>query len=630
MDERKFNRIGKIIKSAVCLAVAFVLAFIPSASFFATEAKAAGKWISAWATSLVDGSIELGSIIPNVAVQDVIPSKSTIRIELTVTAAGSALRFKFSNQFGDAAITINEASVAKTLKAGEASIMSGTSKAITFNGGSASVTINPGCDIWSDTVNIKTEALEKLSVSLYFRNLTYIKTTGLASGRTFLSSGLLTSSSKASKVNSAKLSSPQEINISSGTITYHTIPFLSCVDTLSNDSNACSAVFIGDSTLVNDTYLYYAKKVVSGGYTGIGIVNEAIVGNKILSDGAGLIGNLYGKALIDRFDRDVLNMSGVKYCFVKIGLNDILHKYSKSLSSSTPDVSVDDVINGYKQLITKCHNKGIKIYFFSNTAYKGYEREFLGQAGDLTWNQSMQDETDKIDEWIRTNNLADGYIDCSPLSDPSDTDKLCSTFTPDGAHLTDLGSIALADLIPVSFVGANENKCKTAATIANVDPYKEKKQIIADMNKPKTTASSDTNSNTKNNTGNNTNTKNNTNTNTNTNNGTNSNSDVVIVTVPVTEAVTSPDVTETETMTEEATTEESTEVPVYVYSGGEQVTGDSNSGNKSSEVKYNVIAGVGSIGTSGANVGFVLLFVTAVVASGVVVVITMNKKKIEE
>lgn len=201
------------------------------------------------------------------------------------------------------------------------------------------------------------------------------------------------------------------------------------------------------------------------------------------------MGNLYGDALIDRFERDALNISGVKYIFVKIGLNDILHQFSKSMGDVVPHYSTDDIISGYKDLIKRAHAKGIKIYFFTKSPWKGYERAFLGQTGDIVWNQEMQDMCDELTRWIKKNIYSDGYIDCSPLANPADPYALCPSFTPDGAHLTAIASVALADLIPVSFVGVDK-ELKTSAKLHNVDPYKEKKQIIYDMEHPeeKTTA----------------------------------------------------------------------------------------------------------------------------------------------
>lgn len=607
---KKFNCFKPFV--TVLLALCFV--FSPAALFCGTTADAAsGKWISTWATSLVNGSIELGSVIPGIAVQDVIPSKSTIRTEITVTAGGERLRFKFSNQFGKSAITINEASVAKTAESGKATIIDGTQTPITFDD-KTSVTIPAGDTVWSDSVEFKTDALEKISISMHFKNLTYITSTGLSNGRTFMATGLLMASDKASKVDYVSLPTSNEINITSGTVTYHTIPFLSCIDTYSISNNPCTAVFIGDSTLVNDTYLHYAKRIVSGGNKNIAVVNEAVIGNKLLSDGTGIIGNLCGKAMLDRFTRDVLNISSVKYCFVKIGLNDIAHQYSKSLSPTTPKYSPQEIISGYRTLISMCHAKGIKIYFFTKSPWKGYEREFLGQSGDLTWSEEIQKKCDELTTWVKTNSEADGYIDCADLADPSNPYALCPSFTPDGAHLTELGSIALADLIPVEFVGADKAKCKSAASIAGIDPYKEKKQIIAKMNAEKSQ---------------------------NTAKPSESSTSAPSDNTPATEAPATP-VTETPTLPVETTAalnEQVTSPDVTLPTNDEPTTVFTApiNGNKTNTPKnntktdsdYNVID-IDSIGTGGSSIVFILILITAIVASGIVVILTANKKREEE
>ncbi len=467
-----------IIISTVLLSSWISLGVLP-------EAKAAkGTWLTAWTTSMVDGSIKLGNTF---AFNDFIPARSTIRTELTVTTAGTKLRLKFSNEYSVTDVTLDEVSVAKTLGSGEATVVDGTQTPVTFNGGETSVVLKRGETVWSDEIDFETKALEKISVSVFFKNMTYITTGGLAHAQTYLdTSNLLNFITGSSFVNSPTLKSPSEINISSGGMTYHVTPFLCAVDSLSSEKNAATAVFIGDSTLVNNTHLYFAEKLVKNGITNISVVNEAIIANKVLSGGSGLIGNLYGDSLIDRFERDALNLSGVKYIFIKEGLNDIIHQYSKSMSPNTLKCSVDDIIAGYIQLINAAHERGIKVYVFTKSAWKGYERAFLGQTGDLVWSQEAQDKCDELNEWIKTNKLIDGYIDVSPLANPADPYALCPSFTPDGAHFTDLASIAAADLIPLKYVGVKSN-IKTAAELNSVDPYKEKNQIIAQMNAEKET-----------------------------------------------------------------------------------------------------------------------------------------------
>ena len=471
------KRLKKLLSVIIVLSV-----FLSSWSILGVlpEAKAeSGTWLTSWTTSMVDGSIKLGE---SFAFNDFIPAKSTIRTELTVSTAGTKLRLKFSNEYSITDATLDEVSVAKTLGSGEAKIVDGTQTPVTFNGGETSVVLKRGETVWSDEIDFETAALEKISVSIFFKNMTYITTGGLAHAETYLdTSNLLNFITGSSFVNSPELESASEINISSGGMTYHVTPFLCAVDSLSNEKNAATAVFIGDSTLVNNTHLYFAEKLIKNGITNISVVNEAIIANKVLSGGSGLIGNLYGDSLISRFERDALNLSGVKYIFIKEGLNDIIHQYSKSMAPNTLKCSVDDIIAGYIQLINAAHERGIKVYFFTKSPWKGYERAFLGQTGDLVWSQEAQDKCDKLNEWIKTNKLADGYIDVSALSNPADPYAMCPSFTPDGAHLTDLASIAVADLIPTKFVGV-KSELKTIAELRSVDPYAEKNQIIAQMN----------------------------------------------------------------------------------------------------------------------------------------------------
>ncbi len=585
----------KKLSGLLSIILALLLVLSPVSGLGIPEADAAGGWVCSWASSTVDAAVSVASV----SIQDIIPARSTIRIELKVTTGGDRLRFKFSNEYGAAAVTLSELTVAKTVGAGNASILADTAKAITF-GGSSSVQIQKGTTVWSDPVDFHTDALDSLSVSIYFNNPTYITSAGLANARTFMGIPSLLGDNS-SQCYAETVANAREVNITSSTITYHTTPFLCEIDAYDPTGTKSAAVFIGDSTLVNDTYYYFAEKLVNAGIKNVSVVNEAVVANKLLSDGTGIIGNLYGDALVDRFERDALNISGVKYIFVKIGLNDILHQFSKSMGDEVPHPTASDIITGYKSLVQRAHEKGIKIYFFTKTSWKGYERAFLGQTGDIVWTKEMQNMCDELDNWIKTTKMIDGYIDCSPLSNPADEDALCPSFTPDGAHLTPIASIALADLIPVSYVGVNY-EIKSSAKINKVDPYEEKNQIIYDMEHP-------------------------------------------------TEAPTEPPVTVPPTTTEppeEAPGEEATTAPPASSGSTGNVNQDYNmeeiatvapdynnetvpyNGEMQVKPNYNVSDMVtGEIG-DGVNIGFLLILFTALLAAGVVVYLTMARKKEEE
>ena len=53
----------------------------------------------------------------------------------------------------------------------------------------------------------------------------------------------------------------------------------------------------------------------------IGVLDEGIIGNRILHPTEPAFGNLFGPAGLARFDRDVLAQAGVRYLIVLLGIN---------------------------------------------------------------------------------------------------------------------------------------------------------------------------------------------------------------------------------------------------------------------------------------------------------------------
>ena len=221
----------------------------------------------------------------------------------------------------------------------------------------------------------------------------------------------------------------------------------------------------------------------------------------------------------------------------------------------------------------------------------------------------MQDMCDELDKWIKSNNMADGYIDCSPLSNPADPYALCPSFTPDGAHLTPIAAVALADLIPVSFVGVNE-EIKTSAKIHKVDPYKEKKQIIYDMEHPteKPTEKPSEKPTER-----------------------PSEKPSEVLTEKPEESTTSPIEESTTAKTEESTTaqqyipQEIVTVPVI---GENQAT--SKYPGIGVQPNYNIQENMPEEIGDGVSVGFLLVLFPVIIASGAVVFLTLTRKKEEE
>ena len=176
----------KFNKKALSVLLAAVILSLTLTGLAAPRANAEdGKWIATWSTSLVDASIT----ISNVSFQDLVPSNSTLRTEIVVTTAGTKLQFVFSNRFGAQPFTINAASLARTEGQYQAKIQDGTQTPITFNNGATAVTIPAGGNVKSDVIDFSTRAMDKLSISLFIENLSYIQTAGLSNGRCYMNAG---------------------------------------------------------------------------------------------------------------------------------------------------------------------------------------------------------------------------------------------------------------------------------------------------------------------------------------------------------------------------------------------------------------------------------------------------------
>ena len=116
----------------------------------------------------------------------------------------------------------------------------------------------------------------------------------------------------------------------------------------------------------------------------LAVVDAGIGGDRILHDAARNI--TYGPSALGRFDRDVLAQAGVKYVVMLEGINDIGHPGGVAPISET--VSADDMIAGFKQIIERAHEQGVKVIGATITPFNGSgEKEAKRLA---------------VNEWIRT------------------------------------------------------------------------------------------------------------------------------------------------------------------------------------------------------------------------------------
>ena len=402
------------------------------------EASGGDGWVGAWSTSPVEFNLkkmlDMEWIKCDLGLRNL-----TFRTRIQPTISGEDVRITLSNEFGTGPLTINTISVAKGYEKLPQAIKTWTRKNVTFNGQS-SVTIPAGETVTSDPVGMSVDALEYLTVSLFMKRTETMKTYGLIGGDTYIMSGNFAKAATTIGV-------PMKMEADFGE--YSVIPALTGVEVYAPE--ASSAVVIGDSTLANDIPILLAEKLQSVGITNVGILQQAIKGNRLLDDGAGILGMAYGEAMVDRFERDALNQPGVERIFLKVGVNDVVHPNCESLKDEARAVTAEEMIAGYKQLIQQAHERGIEVYLFTRTAWKGYTRNVLG-SDDVQWSPEIDQMRQDINAWIRSSdNPADGYIDLDFMCTDATASELKSEYTTDGAHFTALGQQTVVDAVPLEY-----------------------------------------------------------------------------------------------------------------------------------------------------------------------------------
>ena len=430
------QRVKKQIAAAIlglCLLVSGIWV-VPAQA----EASSGDGWVGAWSTSPVEFNLkkmlEMEWIDCDFGLRNL-----TFRTRIQPTISGEDVRITLSNVFGTGPLTIDTVSVAKGYERLPQAIKTWTRKNVTFNG-SSSVTIPAGETVTSDPIGMSVDAMEYLTISLFMKRTETMKTYGLIGGDTYIMSGNFAKSASTIGV-------PMKMEADFGE--YSVIPALTGVEVYA--PGASSAVVIGDSTLANDIPLMLAEKLQDAGITDVGILQQAIKGNRLLDDGAGILGMAYGEAMIDRFERDALDQPGVEKIFLKVGVNDVVHPNCESLKDEARPVTAEEMIAGYEQLISQAHEREIEVYLFTRTAWKGYTRNVLG-SDDVVWSQEIDQMRQDINAWIRSDtNPADGYIDLDFMCTDESATELKSEYTTDGAHFTEQGQQTVVDAVPLEY-----------------------------------------------------------------------------------------------------------------------------------------------------------------------------------
>jgi lysophospholipase L1-like esterase len=181
------------------------------------------------------------------------------------------------------------------------------------------------------------------------------------------------------------------------------------------------------------------------------VVNTGIGDNRVLYDGAGV-------SALARFDRDVLAQPGVANIILLEGINDIgwprmKHPTTRpgrpaqsAASMKSPFakelVSAQDIIAGYRQIIDRAHQHGIKVFIATILLHEG--ADYYTEDGESI--------RAAVNQWIPTSGTADGYFDFDKaVRDPSHPTRFRDGYhSGDNLHPSAIGYQAMADAVDLA------------------------------------------------------------------------------------------------------------------------------------------------------------------------------------
>jgi lysophospholipase L1-like esterase len=367
----------------------------------------------------------------------------TLRLIAHTSIGGKRLRIRLSNTYAERPLTVGGAHIARRTAGPD--IEATSDRVLTF-GGTSAVTIPKGETRVSDAVQLAVPALSDLAISLYLPDETPATTDHLLALQQSYVSPDTGDSTGLAKFVVAK--------------TIKSWPFLTGVE-VDAPPDGTAIVAFGDSTVDGDGSTVGAnhrwpdilaerlQRNAKGRQ--FGVLNEGIVGNRLLRDSphepANAFGDFMGESALKRIERDALGQPGVKVIVVRLGVNDLA--FPGAFSPANESIVPADLIAGYKALVASAHRRGIRIV---GTTITPFENAKIAPSFFTPEKEAARQE---VNAWIRDSRDFDAVVDLDQvLRDPDHVSRLLPAYdSGDHLHPNDAGYAAAANAIPLFVFG---------------------------------------------------------------------------------------------------------------------------------------------------------------------------------
>ncbi|MFE2931510.1 GDSL-type esterase/lipase family protein [Streptomyces sp. NPDC059278] len=350
----------------------------------AAAAHSTGLWAATWTAAPVTGVVD--------SYNSSALNRRTIRDVVHTSIGGDAARITLSNAFGTRPLVMDRVTV--------------NTRPVTF-AGARTVTVAAGGQVVSDPVAVPVAADSDLVVTL----------------RTPTARGPVTVHERSHQTS--------YVDTAWGTRRTDGWRYLTAVDVHTRTATGTVAV-IGDSLTAgtgssldtNSRWPDVLADRLGGRY---GVANAGIAGNRILRDGHGVRASA-------RFDRDVLDVAGVRTVVIALGINDV--------QQSPQETDPQRIADGLRAMTLRAHARGLRVVGATLMPYEGY----------ATWTPRSNDVRERVNALIRSGGIFDSVIDFDAAArDPHRPTRLLPAYNSgDHLHLNDAGYRRLGSTVDLT------------------------------------------------------------------------------------------------------------------------------------------------------------------------------------
>jgi len=396
----------------------------------ALAAPARAEWVASWTAA------PHAPVFPTGPLAAASFENVTLSQILRLSEGGTRLRIRFSNRYGPAPLAIGAARLVRIDDAGKE--IPGTSRMLSF-GGAPGAIIPRGAPFVSDMVDLDVPDLARLKVEFYLPkatgpctcHLTGLDELAVSPPGNFVGKPFQPASTAGFRafLSVVEVDSPDAL----GTI-------VTFGDSITDGAGSTPGTNRRWPDILADRLQAAGKEWA--------VANAAISGNRVLSPGM-------GEAALARLDEDVLSLPNVRYMIVFEGVNDIGNRYGRRGAPSQPgipgldqpEIDVEQMIAGYKQIVERAHARGIKVIGSPIGPFKGA----------TYWSEEAEAARAKINDWILTSGTFDGITRLdTAFADPVDPTQMREGYhMGDHLHGSDAGLKAVGESIDLGLFGRN-------------------------------------------------------------------------------------------------------------------------------------------------------------------------------